>query len=876
MNLPELLTRASSANPPTAAQVDLCLAGAGPLPPSTRAQLRGYSLAALDPEDFYGVVLYFRHQRPSGRVSLAEVPLPPGSRQWLLDWPQKVSAQAVRGALENCYLDPARGLRASEALALVVLWFAAEHGRETAEDGEIWTCVAPAFPDPVQSELFTQGHPRQALKSALETCCTRFDLRHAFGREGAQAYYQTVYLQFGLTRRGMGNLENWLGGATPPRAVVALRAECPAFAQLWDDLKKVHEGRAHPDILVGRAFLPPGWTPGVSRPQSPFRLIWSPQGEVLFEVRLQDLFGAVPDGHYELTDEGSLWLWVTAREQGFDPAQVSALPGPASWLLRSLDGSGQVQSAQLDLPEDDILLWDEVGNLRRADCPPRRDWTVRLGADWKVVSPVSAWLRCGPHAYYRIQEGPLLLLDQDGCEVALQLAENPLGAVQVRLDPACITLLPTQVSGVISHFPADCRLQSLSTAAGAGEHQEYLQDFEIRLAVDASLERPSLAVRLRARDSRSKTWTRTCSHPLDLDLITWKPQGQWQTFQDLKVADVAQLESTPFRFFLKEANVGLLEGDHFLGRPPTRTTPLTDLAGVGGPLLLRPGPYNSSGKDRVLVHTLQNQGICHSLQLDGQHFRLQLRRPIYPDHEFRLIWWDGQNSPEITALPEYDGQQRELCGIRLGQGPAALALAYRGLRLGAVWKGLRLMEVSGFSTPLEYFAFLRWLQLPFLEWTWTQVLQQVIQGHEASALLAWVQESDLALAGLTLRQREPEAMLGVARELLAQQTFEEKAAWELLRQIPYQALLHIHPRLLLSLLQKVGANQEMRVIYRELLPPEGITQLRRRAAEEMGVDCRWLELCCERYFAGHKPDADLRLALSCHAFQELVTVLALE
>lgn len=873
MQLAELLACLSGAEPEA---IDRAIEGAGTLSQAQRAQLRGYSLAALEPADVYGVALYLRRYRPEGVFSLAEIPLGPASLGWIRAWAKRVKPSTLRQTLANRYFDPSRGCRPCEALALTILWFAAEWGREHADDGEIWTCVAPAFSTECQEELFSQGQPKAALKTALEQCCQRFELRHAFGRDGTQAYYQTVYLQFGLTRRSLRHLSNWMAGSPLPRAVSLLRKECPCFEKLWSELRRIHEGKADAASVQGHSFLPRGWSSELGATSSPLRLRWN-RSEIEWQADLLDLFGPVPDGHYELTDEDQLWQLVSVEAGQWEPTGVTlAQPATNAWMLRSLSQDEALSCTLQELPPDDLLLWDENGHLRSRGALPRRDWTVRVRSDWKVQSSVRGWLRQGPWTYYRLLEGPLWLLDQEGSEVALELAESPLRGLQLQLEPKPLQLLPHQIKGALVGLPADCQLQSLHTSAGPAEFHEYVHDYEVNLSVSATADRPAVALRAKAKDARGKIWTRTLWAPLELDLITWSLENEWRTFTDLKLADVAQLQSVNFRFFLKEQELALMEGDQVQGRPPTRTSPLRGLFGLGAPLTLRPGPYNTNGPHRTLVHSLQNQGICHGFAVEDGNYYLKLRRPVHLDQEFSLIWWDGRNQPQWQALASQDGPVSEITGEYPLQGGGLVALSYRGRRLGAIWKHLRLENLSGFDTSRQAFGFLRWLQLPYLEWTWNALLRGILKGHECQALLAWTQEEDFSVAGLALRFKDGIAMQPVARQMLSQVQWTSGEAWELLSAIPYGSLLRIHPRLLVSLLQRAGANKEMQVISRELLSAGGHEALWLRAVQEMGVDRKWLEQCCDRYFDEPKGDPDVRIALSCPAFLELVTVLALE
>jgi hypothetical protein len=196
--------------------------------------------------------------------------------------------------------------------------------------------------------------------------------------------------------------------------------------------------------------------------------------------------------------------------------------------------------------------------------------------------------------------------------------------------------------------------------------------------------------------------------------------------------------------------------------------------------------------------------------------------------------------------------------------------------MGACWQHLQLRQMGGFSSPGEAFGFLRWLELPWLEWTWEMILREQLRGQEAEALLAWTQECGLVLGHLSLAYRPAEAMQPVARRMLGHFAWSPQQAWQLLQSIHWTGLMHIHPQLLLNVLQISAANQEMRVIARELQTAGGWDGLWSRAAQEMQVDRKWLEHCCELYFSEVRGQEDVALALCCSAFRELVTALALE
>jgi len=275
------------------------------------------------------------------------VPLSQEQRAELLAWPAQCKASRLEDHLANNFQDPARGHSAADSLGLTLLWFASLYGREYASEGEIWPPVSRQFPEESRAVLFAQGHPRVALKWALESCCNRFELRHAFGRHGGQAYYVTVYLQFGFTRNGMVNLAQWLSGYGRPTAVRILLQESPAFQELWAKLQANQSAPENP-------FWPEGWKGQAEEPVQLARLRWSEEGPE-FELQLSRLFPGLEDGSYQV-DEPFEFFQVIDGEP--NPANLTCAPDTPelSLTLTSLT-TGESYFRE-------VLLWD--GELQSA------------------------------------------------------------------------------------------------------------------------------------------------------------------------------------------------------------------------------------------------------------------------------------------------------------------------------------------------------------------------------------------------------------------------------------------------------------------------------------------------------------------------------
>jgi hypothetical protein len=196
-----------------------------------------------------------RLQKPR---SLCEVRLPWDDYQWLLQWARKLSPRTCRH-----FLDWSRGARTLGTLLLLV---ASETARRDAQQGHIWSSIDTKFDLSTREFLFRQRQPIQPLKDAIELACRALSLRHLFGIAGVQSYYDSIYLQFGFTYKGIARLPYWLAGQGITEAIAHLLSPEPelgsdSFQRLWFTLKEyrrnnVTEQRLRSVIAENPCFPP--------------------------------------------------------------------------------------------------------------------------------------------------------------------------------------------------------------------------------------------------------------------------------------------------------------------------------------------------------------------------------------------------------------------------------------------------------------------------------------------------------------------------------------------------------------------------------------------------------------------------------------------
>ena len=160
--------------------------------------------------------------------SLVELALDQEDYGWLCDWastlpPAVAQRSLIRGHLYR-FTTPIGECPGTTAIGILLLLFAAEFARRNANERVLWSIICHShFAEGTRKVLFVQNHPTRSLKDAIEQAARWLKLRHVFGIEGLQNWYDTLYLQLGFTRAGFhSRLPEWLVGGYPTFAMQQL------------------------------------------------------------------------------------------------------------------------------------------------------------------------------------------------------------------------------------------------------------------------------------------------------------------------------------------------------------------------------------------------------------------------------------------------------------------------------------------------------------------------------------------------------------------------------------------------------------------------------------------------------------------------------
>lgn len=177
--------------------------------------------------------------------SLVELELDQEDYSWLCGWARVLTPGIAQDCLERGQwkrFETAIGA-CSEAtgIGILLLLFSVEFARREASERVLWFVVCHSdFREETRKVLFSQNHPTRSFKDAIELAARWLKLRHVFGIEGLQNWYDTLYLQLGFTHAGFHNrLPEWLVGHYPTFAMQQLLngpMQSESFLSLWQIL----------------------------------------------------------------------------------------------------------------------------------------------------------------------------------------------------------------------------------------------------------------------------------------------------------------------------------------------------------------------------------------------------------------------------------------------------------------------------------------------------------------------------------------------------------------------------------------------------------------------------------------------------------------
>lgn len=199
---------------------------------------------------------------------------------------------------------------------------------------------------------------------------------------------------------------------------------------------------------------------------------------------------------------------------------------------------------------------------------------------------------------------------------------------------------------------------------------------------------------------------------------------------------------------------GLLEGATFVRRLSAYPGPIEGLAGLGGQLRVRYGPYNSAWPPMDVAASVVNRGRVRgfSAEDDGDHFTMLIDGHIEPDLDAHGVLWCDADAGLLRTKPvwfEVRGHESTTAWIcRRPDGatsPWAVGVEYRGERIGAWWDQewpRAVLEVESISAA-ELAAVIRWLRVPILAPIARASMLTMVSDYPRAIAEAWIRSDHL-------------------------------------------------------------------------------------------------------------------------------------
>ncbi|HEU5413375.1 MAG TPA: DNA-directed RNA polymerase subunit alpha C-terminal domain-containing protein [Candidatus Angelobacter sp.] len=689
-----------------------------------------------------------------------------------------------------------RALTQREALAIVFLAYCFDVARRRATEGELWPQIYREIGEHLRSELFNgdRAVPKYWLQEATEDACRRFNLRHAFGREGAMAWLRTVYLQFGLTTSGLRRLPKWLSGAKLPVAINDLLddpdLQAPEFRNVWAEvrqyrsglqstaeLRKVLEGSTwfswhDVDQLIAAASEKTESQPsqgllGQEDEESDLfviRLLWdSADPSVCIEAspNWPEEFSA-PEYVVQFGEEYRARL--IRSEQGRFILGEFRIPLLETQLSITLIEKGHCIASGYSLSifngEDELVFFDRSTGKRQDlwNVKPGRPVVLACRGDIQVF-PKGIRMR-------RVAQNSWVLHDfPNGCpqnlkvELEGQLLWQPLEpAGSRRQSPSSIQI---RLSGgrLGEYSTADVsmppELTAIALIIGDQIVRRSASGFKVALA-------PLNYDRIKAGILATEG---TGVHKLAARIVllndVWgaalrKKNSGWLVLNSNDMLDRQdfigkKLFIRPPRSWhgiqVETEEWALLEGQRFCARSRRQGVAGLDsvLAGVGEPLRLTIGPYNSSGQGIDLALAISDSGLIANIDATEGGYCLTLSSALDfgPEHGV-WIWQRGEHAPRNVDRRQISCVGRDLI-VHTTQQALAFAVSFRGSCLGSRFVHSECIdELREVLTPESWEAvrpWMRWWRIPLLHPRLKDLAAKCIDKSQLPTLLSWVADS---------------------------------------------------------------------------------------------------------------------------------------
>ncbi len=624
----------------------------------------------------------------SNKWSLAELQLDREDFEWLCKWAADLSGIMVRLWLE---VEPWRSFRIgsrdctrSIALGTLLLLFTTETARRRATEGILWaTFQQECFPVSTLRTLFVSGQPTRSYKDALEGAARWLNLRHVFGIEGLQNWFDTVYLQFGFTYRGfVRRLPEWLVGQGRTQAIQHLQdgpMRSGTFCALWDALRNFRRNNIKAEQLktvlarspwilsewidelaaqaIAQIELGYGGEAGPTETDGTFEpfldeptLRWDPPEISQFVCQISNIARFdLSEPTYYIMIAGRVCTQLRRNTDGvytFHPFEEVVLPTMVPLLVATLVSStGQIVSSVT------LQLWDNNDDITvfRASSGRHIDaWRgmMRSDAAYLIVTAPDVTLSPEPlHWYILDTQGTKLSLINQGwsSSTCLQLEGQVLwqpniNEVSEREEPRWARSVDVSLHNTSDEVSFGDFIQvkvchskgtKISFIRLGAKPISFTEEDAKHTITEPILVGPGilfhgshLAELCFTLGIRNDTIFTRISRGLSIEIVGAAVVSAygWTVLQPDMTITAEQARTLPIQIFRPNIKKwALLEGDTWIGRPHHTPHPIGSLTGLGAPIKLRKGPYNALEKDIPLVREVIDSGIITDVSRDGSY-----------------------------------------------------------------------------------------------------------------------------------------------------------------------------------------------------------------------------------------------------------------
>ncbi len=770
---------------------------------------------------FVAIVTVLEQKKRKGLIlpcSLSELLPDNEDFQWLYLWAKNLGAYTASTWLspgESFSFDKSH-LPSQIAIGSLLMFLNSEVARREADEGHLWAFCCNRFSSATKNFLFSSNNqPTQLHKDALEKAARWLKLRHVFGVKGLQNWFDSIYLQFGFTCRGFHRrLPEWLAGYGRTQAIDHLLSSdkgSRSFKALWEALRNYRRNNIGQSslyqILIDNPWVLPEWVedlvsiskqrPELAELKKPLEsettdisflsqpiFVWDPPNTPNFSTQISNIASLdLSEATYDLTIDGQAYARLIRQSDNtyhvFPSIDIEfpiTCPTP---LAQITNCNGQtIHSMPIDCwdSNEDITIYNLPSGQRLKDpwqeqMKQSSAYALLLASDLKIYPEPNYWQILGRNQlrlYFLSNNWPstnVLLGDNIFWQPCLSNISNDQQYPWIR----SITLELFSNKPIVLNIthPTDIEI-TFVRYNGLPINFKKVDDNNTLLepiSLSSTIGR-QISLRLGLTNGVDITSIIKTTVGLDFFGVTQLTSNGWEIFERETKLTVEQAKSTQFkicppkRWDKKKVDLkewALMEGDIWLGRLQTHPAPIFSLAGIGNPLTLRSGPYNSLGDAITISESVIDPGLISEIEIlpsvksyEEKLLKLKLFHSIELDPNHHIVWWDMSGAIHNLPSEKIFVEEKTSWVLNFEQDfskPIAIAIAYNGVRLGSWWSiepdwTCLILEISEENSKLVA-ALIRWFHLPILSKLAIPAIQSLAKSYPKSILLAWLHNTGL-------------------------------------------------------------------------------------------------------------------------------------